>query len=131
MSLFRTMYTPSDFDAAHDFWSGVCDLGVVTSWDDETGRGAIFQAPGAQIEIFGTRAPEPGPRADHPHQPARLTGALGAGVAWEVADVDATFDTMAARGVTVLAEPTDRPWGMRMATVAGPDDVIVSVFAWQ
>ncbi len=129
MTLFRTMYTPSDFDAAHAFWSDVCALGVVASWDDDSGRGAVFQAPGSQIEIFGARPPEPEPRPDHPHQPRRLTGALGAGVAWEVDDVDATFLAMVAKGATAVAEPTDRPWGMRMATIAGPDEVLVSVFA--
>ncbi len=128
MTLFRTMYTPSDFDAAQTFWSDICGLDVVASWDDDSGRGAVFQAPGSQIEIFGSHEPEPEPRPDHPHQPRRLTGALGAGVAWEVDDVDGVVAAMVERGASVHAEPADRPWGMRMATVVGPDEALVSVF---
>ncbi|MFD0745041.1 VOC family protein [Phytohabitans flavus] len=31
------------------------------------------------------------------------------------------MDKLRAAGVKVLAEPTDQPWGERMATVADPD----------
>lgn len=132
MSLFRAMYAPADFDRAVSFWADQCGLAVVASWDDD-GRGAIFQAPGAQVEIFGA-APGTGNSsvdAERPHRPPRLTGPAGVALAWEVDDVDATYAAMVARGAQGVAEPADRPWGMRMATVEGPDAVLVSVFSLQ
>jgi lactoylglutathione lyase len=132
MSLFRAMYAPTDFDRAAMFWADQCGLAVVASWDDD-GRGAIFQAPGAQVEIFGA-APGAGNGAsdpERPHRPPRLTGPAGVAMAWEVDDVDATFAAMVERGAHGVAEPADRPWGMRMATVQGPDAVLVSVFSLQ
>lgn len=132
MSLFRAMYAPSDFDRAVTFWAHQCGLAMVASWDDD-GRGAIFQAPGAQVEIFGPASGSDSSAADpeRPHRPPRLTGPAGVAMAWEVDDVDATFAAMVDRGATGVAEPADRPWGMRMATVRGPDAVLVSVFALQ
>ncbi|MEU8241174.1 VOC family protein [Actinoplanes missouriensis] len=36
-------------------------------------------------------------------------------------DVDAAIDELRDRGVPVLVEPADQPWGERMAYVADPD----------
>ncbi len=38
-----------------------------------------------------------------------------------VADVDATADTLTARGVRVIRPPEDETWGGRMCTVTDPD----------
>jgi lactoylglutathione lyase len=42
-----------------------------------------------------------------------------------VEDVDACADRLAARGVTVLSGPADRPWGHRTVHVADPDGFVV------
>ncbi|MDW3212465.1 MAG: VOC family protein [Ilumatobacteraceae bacterium] len=122
MSLFRVMYSPDDFDAAAHFFQEVLGLGVVGSWDDD-GRGAIFQAPAAQIEIFG------GPASpERPHRPDPAAGPVPIGLAWEVVDVDGWTETVVARGAELVAPPVDRPWGMRAATVCGPDGLLVTGF---
>ncbi len=41
-----------------------------------------------------------------------------------VADVDALCATLAARGVTLLNGPLDRPWGIRTASFRDPGDHI-------
>lgn len=122
MTLFRFMYSPPDFDAAAEFFRDVLGLEVVGAWDDD-GRGAIFQAPAAQIEIF---AGPPSP--DRPHRPASATAPVPVGLAWEVADVDGWVDSLTARGAQIVAPAIDRPWGMRAATVSGPDGVLVTGF---
>src|SRR5579864_4729429 len=38
-----------------------------------------------------------------------------------VEDVDATYETLKAKGVTVLRPPTDQPWGLRTAHFADPE----------
>ncbi|WP_309887427.1 VOC family protein [Archangium sp.] len=42
-----------------------------------------------------------------------------------VDDVDATIDRMRASGVPILLEPTDQPWGERVAYVSDPDGNLV------
>jgi catechol 2,3-dioxygenase-like lactoylglutathione lyase family enzyme len=122
VSLFRFMYSPPDFDAAAVFFAEVVGLDVVASWDDD-GRGAIFQAPGAQIEIFAGA-----PSRDRPHRPATAAEPLPVGLAWEVDDVDGWIAAIAGRGGEVVATATDRPWGMRAATVRGPDGALITGF---
>lgn len=122
MSLFRFMYSPPDFDAAATFFGEVLDLDVVASWDDD-GRGAIFQAPGAQVEIFAG-APSP----DRPHRPGSASAPVPLGLGWEVDDVDGWVTSVEARGADVVSPAADRPWGMRAATVRGPDGALVTGF---
>ncbi len=38
-----------------------------------------------------------------------------------VADVDAAYEALKARGVTFLRPPTDQPWGLRTAHFADPE----------
>ncbi|MGB0112964.1 MAG: VOC family protein [Ilumatobacteraceae bacterium] len=123
MTLLRVMFSPTDFGEAVRFFTEIVELDLVASWDDD-GRGAIFQAPGAQIELFGSGPAD----ADHPHRPAQPTGSLDVGVAWEVDDVDATATRIIARGAAMISPPTDRPWGMRSTTIAGPDGLLVTLF---
>ncbi len=42
----------------------------------------------------------------------------------EVADLDAACAELAARGVTLLNGPMQRPWGIRTAAVADPDGYV-------
>ena len=42
-----------------------------------------------------------------------------------VGDVDATAAVLRGRGVPLLSEPTDRPWGHRTLHVADPDGFVV------
>ena len=55
----------------------------------------------------------------------------GPGLHGEVAffcdDVDAEHERLAAAGVTVIAPPTDRPWGERTLHVADPDGYVVEL----
>ena len=42
-------------------------------------------------------------------------------VSLSVADVDATYEELTARGVTFVLPPTDQPWGIRMAHFVDPE----------
>ena len=69
------------------------------------------------------------------YEAARVRGLIGSppassdGPACEVAlivdDVDAEAIRLRAAGATILAEPTDRPWGHRTLHVADPDGNVV------
>ncbi|HEY7127901.1 MAG TPA: VOC family protein [Ktedonobacterales bacterium] len=42
-------------------------------------------------------------------------------LAASVADVDAAYETLKAKGVTLLRPPTNQPWGLRTAHFADPE----------
>jgi predicted enzyme related to lactoylglutathione lyase len=42
-----------------------------------------------------------------------------------VDDVDAAFASLTAAGAAVVADPSDRPWGERVASVRDPDGNVV------
>jgi uncharacterized glyoxalase superfamily protein PhnB len=44
-------------------------------------------------------------------------------------DVDAAVDDLRAAGVEVVAEPEDKPWGERVASVSDPDGYTVHIGA--
>ena len=46
-----------------------------------------------------------------------------------VPDVDSTVDQLRQDGITILREPTDMPWGERVAYVADPDGNPVALAA--
>jgi lactoylglutathione lyase len=80
-------------------------------------EGAKFAlyARGHLAELIGTSAPAgkaPWPQGE---------------VAFFVADVDAEHERLSAAGVSVLAPPTDRPWGERTLHVADPDGNVVEL----
>ena len=45
------------------------------------------------------------------------------------ADVDTTYADLVAKGATLIADPSDKPWGQRAAFFADPDGNIHEVFA--
>ena len=42
-------------------------------------------------------------------------------LAASVADVDAAYEDLTAKGVTFVQPPTDKPWGLRLAHFADPE----------
>jgi predicted enzyme related to lactoylglutathione lyase len=54
--------------------------------------------------------------------------ARGAALHFEVGDVTAEIDRMRAAGATILLEPTATDWGTEMAMIAGPEQVVISLF---
>jgi lactoylglutathione lyase len=51
----------------------------------------------------------------------KIEGAPRMLLAAGVEDVDATYETLKAKGVTLLRPPTDQPWGLRTAHFADPE----------
>ncbi|MEO8974081.1 MAG: VOC family protein [Ktedonobacteraceae bacterium] len=76
----------------------------------EGGLYLILLSPSGAADLLGTEVNElkieGGPR-----------GLLAAGVA----DVDAAYEELTAKGVTFVRPPTDQPWGLRTAHFADPE----------
>jgi len=53
--------------------------------------------------------------------------APGFELGFKVADVDAAFAELVARGTAVVCEPLDRPWGQRAAVFRDPDGHLIEI----
>jgi lactoylglutathione lyase len=79
---------------------------------------AEFETGGIRLALYESRraewltgvSPAPGPAAE---------------IVFVVDDVDATAEQLAAAGVALLAQPTDRPWGHRTLHLADPDGFVI------
>lgn len=49
------------------------------------------------------------------------------GVSLEVADIDATYETLVGRGVSFLGPPAKQPWGGVLAHLRDPDGNVVTL----
>jgi lactoylglutathione lyase len=58
---------------------------------------------------------------------APATNAPGFEIGFKVADVDAAFSELVARGARAVAPPTDRFWGQRTAYIRDPDGHLVEL----
>ena len=114
MPEFRVLFTAADYDTAIAFFTETMGLPLLRSWDDH-GRGSIISAAGdGQIEVFAGDS-----------STATMSGAA---LAWEVADTDEQCSRLRAAGVEFISPPTDRPWGHRNATLAGPEGLTITLF---
>ncbi len=50
-------------------------------------------------------------------------------VSFEVENVDETFNTLSAKGITFINQPTDMPgWGMRVVHLRDPEENLIELF---
>ncbi len=96
--------------------------------------------PGARCEIAMLKPPDGGSRLelasfitpDHvPGSPAAMANEIGLrNVSFEVGDLDAALETVAAGGYGLVAGVGEFESSVRMAYVRGPDGIIVSLFQY-
>jgi catechol 2,3-dioxygenase-like lactoylglutathione lyase family enzyme len=102
-----------DLQRSRLFYSDVLGLEMIYEDDDST----AFDLAGTVINLLRVSA------AGELIEPATV-GAADAGSRFqltiEVPDVDAACAELAAKGVTPLNGPIDRPWGVRTACFADP-----------
>ena len=110
----------SDLDRSVAFYRDL--LGLPFKFANESY--AEFATEGAKFSLFArSHLPEllgrdaPSGRAPWPHGE----------VAFFCDDVDGEHRRLVAAGVTVLAPPTDRPWGERTLHVEDPDGYVVEL----
>jgi catechol 2,3-dioxygenase-like lactoylglutathione lyase family enzyme len=109
-----------DLDRALDFYSGVLGLPLGHRSGDyaqlQTGatRLALYTRS-AMAKILGTSLEPP------------AANAPGFEIGFKVADVDAAFAELIARGASPAAPPTDRFWGQRTGYIRDPDGHLVEL----
>ncbi len=65
-------------------------------------------------------------------KPARIAGPAGQGLllVFEVDDIDAEHERLAAAGVSVVTAPETEPWGERYSQYADPNGIIWQLVQW-
>ncbi|KAA5828697.1 VOC family protein [Saccharopolyspora hirsuta] len=98
----RLILRPRDWDRSVRFYRDVLGLAIAREFPG----GTVFFLGQGLLEVSGSAGPGPSPDQ----------------VLWvQVRDVRAEFEQLRERGVTVLAEPERKPWGLDEAWIADPD----------
>ena len=103
----RVLLRPADLDAALDFYEDRLGLSRYRDWGEDGTGGVVFFLGGGYLELTEGDDDTPAP--------------AGVRLWLQVADVTATCDELASRGVTIDEEPAEQPWGLVEATIHDPD----------
>lgn len=120
----RTVIAVDDYDGAVAFYRDVVGLDVDVEWDRPSGRGVLFDAGRATLEIFD-RAQQAA--ADEFEAGRRVADDVR--IALRVEDVDSAFHRLVVAGSPLLAHPADAPWGHRVARLETPHGMQLTLFA--
>ena len=124
VSELRMVVTVDDYDGAIRFYGETLGLAVGEEWDTDEGRGTIFEAGKATLEIFD--------RAQKQSNDLLEAGRLVPGdvrIALRVEDVDATFHHAVVEGAPLMSHPIDAPWGDRIARMQSPHGMQLTLFS--
>ncbi|HEY3006159.1 MAG TPA: VOC family protein [Kribbellaceae bacterium] len=119
----RLALTVADFDAAVAFYRDALGLPEEESWD-HNGRGIVLGAGRATLELLSE---EHAAYLDQVEVGRPVGGAFR--IALQVADSEATAQTLERAGGTRVAPATVTPWGHRNARVADPGGVQLTLFS--
>lgn len=108
----RVLLRPVDPGRTHRFYGETLGLAVYREFGTPPDGGVVYFAGGGFIEVSG-----------------RATGRAGPHVElWlQVRDLDAAFAELSDKGVSVLAEPEVKPWGLKEMWISDPDGVRIAV----
>ena len=90
-------------------------FGLAVYYEDEAS--AVFNFGNTLVNVLSV---EEAPGLIGPGTVASADGGSRVQFTIDVADVDAVCAVLAVRGVTLLTEPVDRPWGIRTASFCDP-----------
>jgi len=100
----------TDLKAAEKFYAD--NFGFLVVSRDE--NWVEFELPGTNYALHKARADRV-PGKDYSH------------LCFEVDDVEQTYKTLAGKGVKILEQPFEKPWG-RFATIADPDGNPIMIY---
>ena len=119
----RVALTAEDFEGAVALYGGALGLRTLKEWDEPHGRGAIFAAGEATIEVIDRRQAE---YIDEVEAGGRVSGPVR--LALGVADVDGASRSLQERGARAVGVPVETPWGDRNQRLRAPDGMQLTLF---
>jgi lactoylglutathione lyase len=120
----RLVVTAPDYDEALRFYRDVLGLPERAAFASEGGRVTILEAGRATLELTD---PPHAAYIDEVEVGRRVAGHVR--VAFEVEDSVAATAALAAGGATVIAEPTQTPWGSLNARLEAPAGLQLTLFS--
>jgi len=112
------LFRAQNYDSVIAFYRDGLELPIVHSWDrGPDQRGTVFQAAAGLIEVIALTAGQ------------RFTPAEGLEVGYEVTDVDAWYQRAQEKGLPIVGELSDKPWGDRSFALLDPLGVRVVVYS--
>ena len=119
----RVALTVEDFQQAVALYGDALDLRVVKEWDEPHGRGAIFAAGTATIEILDRPQAE---YIDEVEVGERVSGPVR--LALGVADVEQVAGSLRRHGAEAVGDPVKTPWGDLNWRLRAPDGMQLTLF---
>ena len=124
----RLVVETEDFDSALAFYRDVLGLPEEASFSGDGGaRVAILQIPSATLEIANPAQVRMIDEVEVGRSVSRAS-TLSIRVAFEVTDVRATTEALAAGGAEVLAPPTRTPWNSLNARLEAPGGLQITAY---
>lgn len=115
-----------DYDRCFKFYTE--KLGLEAAFDIEGCYGSFKVAEGVEgLAIFTSDLMAPAVGNGDKDQPTNCREKMM--VSFEVPNVDETYQTLKAKGVEFINEPTDMPdWGMRTVHLRDPEENLIELF---
>ncbi len=119
----RVALTAEDFEGAVALYGGALGLRVLKEWDEPRGRGAIFAAGEATIEVIDRPQAE---YIDEVEVGERVSGPVR--LALGVADVEQVAGSLRRHGAEAVGDPVTTPWGDFNRRLRAPDGMQLTLF---
>ena len=120
----RMVITVDDFDRVVRFYRDTVGLSVESEWDRDDGRGVLFDAGRAVLEVFDRKQKE----SNDILEAGQVVGG-DIRMALRVDDVDGAFHRLVVDGAPLMAHPLDAPWGHRIARLKTPHGMQLTLFS--
>jgi lactoylglutathione lyase len=120
----RVAVTVDDFEEALRFYRDTLGLSAEAIWENEGGRGMLFDAGRATLEILSTEQSAFVDRIEV----GKLVGAR-VRLALRVDDSEATAERLTAGGAEHLGGPVTTPWDDRNVRLRAPDGMQLTLFS--
>ncbi|KWX01342.1 glyoxalase/bleomycin resistance/dioxygenase family protein [Carbonactinospora thermoautotrophica] len=108
----RVLLRPTDLERSRAFYRDTLGLAIYREFGTGPDRGTVFFLGGGFLEVSGRSETPPGP---------------GLQLWLQVRDLAAAHAELAAKGVPILREPRQEPWGLLEMWIADPDGVRICV----
>ena len=119
----RVALTAEDFEGAVALYGEALGLRMVKEWDEPHGRGAIFAAGTATIEILDRPQAE---YIDEVEVGERVSGPVR--LALGVADIERVAGSLRRHGAEAVGDPVKTPWGDFNWRLRAPDGMQLTLF---
>lgn len=108
----RMLLCPTDWECTYRFYADTLGLHIYREWGEGPGRGVVFFVGGGLLEV-SRECPEA--KGEH------------LALWFQVRDLDAVYEDLLAKGVSIVEPPTMKPWGLYELRIHDPNGILVVI----